>query len=235
MNRIVRAVFRRLGIIHVGRRRVRDLVDFLDDRKIDVVIDVGANIGQFGQYLRTNGYQGKIVSFEPVESEFQTLSRKTAADGNWQAHHCGLGATPGQATINVAELSVFSSILPSTAAAGQHDRRTAIHHVETIQIRTLDEAAAGLTGNLFLKIDTQGFEKAVIEGGRQTLPRLSGILMELPIFHVYEGEWQFHEGLEFMAKAGFVPAQIQAVNYHGKDRVSAVDFDCLFRPRGPFD
>jgi FkbM family methyltransferase len=235
VNRIIRAIYRRLGIIHVGRRRVRDLVDFLENRKIEQVIDVGANNGQFGEFLRANGYRGKIISFEPIEAEFQTLSRKAAADGNWEAHHCGLGAVTGQATIHVAELTVFSSILPSTDAAAQHDSRTAIDHTETIPIRTLDEVAAGLTGNLFLKIDTQGYEKQVIEGGRQTLPRLSGILMELPIFHVYAGEWQFHEGLKFMADAGFVPAQIQAVNYHGKDKVSAVDFDCLFRPIGPSD
>ena len=40
---------------------------------------------------------------------------------------------------------------------------------------------------------------------------------------------------ELMADAGFVPAQIQPVNYHGLDNVSLVDVDCLFRPLGPAD
>jgi FkbM family methyltransferase len=235
LRRIVRAAYRRLGILHVGRRRVRDLIDFIEDRNIDLVIDVGANRGQFGESLRASGYRGRIVSFEPVEKEFKTLAEKALPDGNWEAHHCGLGAVAGEVAIHVAELTVFSSILPSTDAAAQHDSRTAIDHMETVQIRTLDEVAAGFSGNIFLKIDTQGYEKQVIEGGRQTLSRVAGILMELPIIHVYEGEWQFHEGLKFMAEAGFVPAQIQAVNYHGRDNVSAVDFDCLFRPRGPLD
>lgn len=52
---------------------------------------------------------------------------------------------------------------------------------------------------------------------------------------MYKGEWQFHEALQFMAEAGFVPAQMQAVNYHGQDNVSAVEFDCLFRPRSAVD
>jgi len=52
LNRIVRAAYKRLGIIHVGRRRVRDLTDFIEDRRIDTVIDVGANVGQFGESLR---------------------------------------------------------------------------------------------------------------------------------------------------------------------------------------
>lgn len=114
MNRMIRAAYKRLGIIHLGRRRVRDLIDFIEDREIDVVMDVGANVGQFGESLRDGGYRGRIVSFEPIEAPFQTLSRKAAADGNWEAHHCGLGAVSGTAALNVSELSVFSSILGMT-------------------------------------------------------------------------------------------------------------------------
>ncbi len=235
MNRIIRALYKRLGIIHLGRRRVRDLIDFIEDRKIDLVIDVGANVGQFGESLRAGGYRGRIVSFEPIESAFQTLSIKAAADGNWEVHHCGLGAASGAAVLHVSKLSVFSSILDMTSAAALHDSRMAVDHIEQIPIQTLDQVAAGLSGRMLLKIDTQGYERQVIEGGQQTIPRLMGILMELPVIRVYDGEWQFHEALRFMAEAGFVPAQIQPVGYHGMDNVSAVEFDCLFRPLGQAD
>jgi hypothetical protein len=56
--------------------------------------------------------------------------------------------------------------------------------------------------------------------------------MELPIIQLYQGTWQFHGALEFIASAGFVPAQVHPVNYHSKDNVSLVEVDCLFRPRG---
>jgi FkbM family methyltransferase len=235
MSRAIRAVYKRLGIIHLGRRRVRDLTDFIQDRQIDVIIDVGANEGQFGESLRDEGYRGKIVSFEPVESVYRVLAKKAAADGSWEAHHCGLGMEQGEAVIHVAELTVFSSILPSSGAAALHDHRTAIERTETVPIETLDRVAKDLTGSMLLKIDTQGYEKQVIEGGRQTLSRVKGILMELPIIHVYDGEWQFHEAVKYMADAGFVPAQIQPVGYHGQDKVSLVEVDCLFRPRGRVD
>ena len=43
-------------------------------------------------------------------------------------------------------------------------------------LRTLDEIATGnLTGKILLKIDTQGYEKQVLEGGRQTMARSLGI------------------------------------------------------------
>ncbi|MGC1463599.1 MAG: FkbM family methyltransferase [Terracidiphilus sp.] len=235
MNRLIRSAYKRLGIIHLGRRRVRDLIDFIEDRKIDVVIDVGANVGQFGESLRDGGYRGRIVSFEPIKSTFQTLANKAAKDGKWEIHHCGLGAASGTASLNVSELSVFSSILNMTSAAGLHDSRMAVDHIEEVPIRTLDEVTAGLSGRILLKIDTQGYERQVIEGGQQTVRRSLGILMELPIIHVYEGEWSFHEALKFMAGKGFVPAQIQPVGFHGKDNVSAVEFDCLFRPLSNVD
>ena len=235
MNRVIRSIYKRLGIIHLGRRRVRDLIDFIEDRQIDLVIDVGANIGQFGESLRDGGYQGRIVSFEPIESAFQTLAKKAAGDSKWEVHHCGLGAAAGTANLHVSELSVFSSILNMTSAAGLHDSRMAVDHVEEVPIQTLDQVAAGLSGKILLKIDTQGYERQVIEGGQQTIPRMLGILLELPIIHVYDGEWSFHEALKFMAGMGFVPAQIQPVGYHGIDKVSAVEFDCLFRPLSQVD
>jgi FkbM family methyltransferase len=235
MNRVGRAISKRLGLLHLGKRRVRDLVDFIDDRVIDVVMDVGANVGQFGKALRESGYRGRIVSFEPIASAFQALKKTAQGDSKWETNHCGLGAAAGVARLNVSELTVFSSILDSTSAGSLHDKRMSVDHVEESAIRTLDEVAAGIEGTILLKVDTQGYERQVIEGGRQILPRLAGIMLELPVIHTYEGVWQFHEAVKFMDDAGFVPAQITPVGYHTVDKVSAVEFDCLFRPRSQVD
>ena len=235
MNRIIRAAYKRLGILHVGRRRVRDLIDFIENRQIDTVIDVGANVGQFGESLRSGGYKGKIVSFEPTKSAYQVLSKKAELDGAWETHHCGLGAAPGTAILHASQLSVFNSILELSNVAKLHDNRMTVDHTEEITINTLDQAVGSLAGKMLLKIDTQGYEKQVMEGARQTMSRAAGILLELPVVRTYEGEWQFHDALKYMAEAGFVPAQIQAVGYHGSDNVSAVDFDCLFRPQSQID
>jgi methyltransferase, FkbM family len=235
MNKLVRKACKRLGIMRVGRRRVRDIVDFIEDRKIDLVIDVGGNVGQFGDGLRSSGYRGKIISFEPVSAVYEQLVEKAKADGNWEAHNCGLGPEPGKAQIHVSELTVYSSILDMTSTANLLDSRTAIARTEEIEVRTLDQIAAELTGNILLKIDAQGYERPIIEGGKQTVPRMLGIQLEIPVIRVYEGEWQFHEAMKYMADIGFVPAQILPVNYHSADKVSGVDFDCLFRPLGPLD
>jgi len=208
-----------------------DLMDFVRDRSVDVVLDVGANVGQFGGLLRVKGYQGKIVSFEPIHAVYQELAVKAAEDGNWEANNFALGAKSENTVINVSHSSVFSSILPSTDAAARFDDQAAVSHTETIEVRKLDDVGLATSDAILLKIDTQGFEREVLEGGRHLLPRVKGVLMELPIVHLYERTWQFHEAVEFMSDAGFVPAQIHPVNYHSADQVSLVEVDCLFRPR----
>jgi FkbM family methyltransferase len=231
MKPFIRRSLRKLGV-DVARVRDRpDLAAFLNDRSIDVVLDVGANVGQFGERLRAAGYRKKIVSFEPVSFVYETLARKAKADGNWEVHKFALGAVAEKATINVSDNTTYSSILAITDAATRHDTAAAATHQETIDVRRLDEVFPTLAGNVLLKIDTQGYEKQVLEGGRQALTMMKGVLMELPIIHLYEGTWQFHEALEFMTEIGFVPAQIHPVNYHVIDPLSVLEVDCLFRPR----
>ena len=102
---------------------------------------------------------------------------------------------------------------------------------ETIEVRTLDDICPDLSEPTLLKIDTQGHECHVLEGARGVPPGMAAVLMELPIIHLYQDNWQFHEAVAFMAGAGFVPAQIHPVNYHLADDVSLVEVDCPFRPR----
>jgi FkbM family methyltransferase len=231
MKQLVKQSLERLGfeIRRVGADR--GLMDFITSRGVNIVLDVGANVGQFGELLRLKGYKGKIISFEPISAIYQTLAAKAAADGNWKASNFALGAESGNTMINVSSASVFSSILPPTKAAFQHDTKAVVSRTENIEVRKLDDICINLSGNMLLKVDTQGYEKSVLEGGQQMLPTMKGVLLELPIVHLYEGTWRFHEAVEYMSRAGFVPAQIHPVNYHSIDDVSLVEVDCLFRPR----
>lgn len=58
----------------------RHLLNVLDAYDIDCVIDVGANAGQYGKFLREIGFEGHIVSFEPVSVAFTLLEQQSAAD-----------------------------------------------------------------------------------------------------------------------------------------------------------
>ena len=44
---------------------------------ISLVLDVGANVGQYAKIARKAGYKGQIVSFEPLGQAFSKLARFT--------------------------------------------------------------------------------------------------------------------------------------------------------------
>ncbi len=56
-------------------------IELINRHNIDLVIDVGANMGQFGIDLRSAGYDGQIISFEPITECYDHL--QSIADKNW--------------------------------------------------------------------------------------------------------------------------------------------------------
>ncbi len=231
MKAHVKRILRQFDLDLVRASSRQTIMDFLTDRKIDLVLDVGANEGQFARSLRASHYQGWIRSFEPIASVAQVLATSAAGDPKWDVETFALGATAERAAINVSDSTVFSSLRDTTDAAERFSEQAAVHRTEEIEVRTLDDVVPTMPANTLLKIDTQGFEKQVLDGARRTLPALKGVLMELPIIQLYHGNWKFHEAVEYMDRAGFVPAQIHPVNFHWRDKVSLVEVDCLFRPK----
>ena len=80
-------------------RHMRRLFDLLT---IDLVIDVGANAGQFRDLVRDQvGYAGRILSFEPVPHLAKALALRAEADPLWTVEPRALGATPGSSNFNI--------------------------------------------------------------------------------------------------------------------------------------
>ena len=222
------------GALYQLKRTTPTLHDFLKSRNVDVVFDVGGNDGHFGLSLRQEGYQGLIVSFEPLRAAYDLLKARADQDGAWETHPVALGERPGKAVINVSKANVFSSLLDQRAAAVTFDANAASTRTEEVTVATLDQFAPTFAGRAcFLKIDTQGYERQVLLGAKATLPMLQGVQLELPIIHLYAGVWGLPEALRFMLDRDFVVAQIHPVNMHGADPVSWVEADCIFRRTDP--
>ena len=172
---------------------------------IDLVLDVGANTGQYGQSLREAGYRGRIVSFEPLTSAHAALQRNTAGDVRWTIHpRCAIGDRDCEITINIAGNSVSSSVLPMLAKHAEAAPESRYVGRETVPLSRLDSAAAAYLPNargVYLKIDTQGFEAPVLAGAAEMLLRCRAVQLELSLVPLYEGQqlWQ-HFLSEFAAK-----------------------------------
>ena len=214
----------------VGNFREPSLVDFLRCQAIDLVLDVGANEGQFAAGLREAGYAGEIVSFEPISAVFAKLAAHAAGARGWTARRLALGDRVGTAEIAVTEHSVYSSLKPHAAwRRGGQNPDTAVIGTESVELTTLDRIFAPFAGRaVFLKIDTQGFEQQVLAGAAESLQKITAVQLELSIVHFYEQVWPLTEAIGFMERAGFVIAQLRPVDYLA-GTASLAEIDCVFR------
>jgi FkbM family methyltransferase len=177
------------------------------NRGIDLVLDVGANKGQFGSSLREEiGYRGRIVSFEPLSEAFADLRRIATADAAWSCHNFALGEETGEATINISANSHSSSLLPVSERAIEIEPSVAPVARERIKLRRLDDvfAEAVRPGETpYLKIDAQGYEMKILKGGLHVLERFPLIQLETSFFPVYKDESLIGEVIQFLATLGF--------------------------------
>ncbi|MCS3501746.1 FkbM family methyltransferase [Bradyrhizobium japonicum] len=212
------------------RRHHPNLVEFLQSRSVNLVLDVGANEGQFGQDLRSHGYSGKIVSFEPVVDVFKGLEKKCEADQKWECRNTALGDANGIIQINVSKNTAMSSIVKQTEIGRDSIYESQVVRVDKVPITTLDSMFEEFAGErVFLKVDTQGFEQSVLRGGVNSLQKLLGVQLELPLIHLYEDTWKFDEALRFMREAGFTLSQLRPVTYYSRDPEALLEVDCVFR------
>jgi FkbM family methyltransferase len=171
------------------------------------VLDVGANIGQFAGLVRKVGYTGSMVSFEAIPQVHSALLEATKMDARWVAAPCAaLGASRGEIDIHISKNSVSSSVLPMGAAHLEAEPDSIYLGKQSVRMERLDELAATLipaTGPLYLKIDTQGYERQVLEGSTGLLPRLAAIQVEMSLVPLYEGAPSFTELATFIEGLGY--------------------------------
>lgn len=174
---------------------------------VDLLLDIGANTGQFVQEMRIVGYSGRVVSFEPLSDAFVQLQQNASSDEKWTVHDRGaIGDVDGVIEINISGNSQSSSILPMLAAHRSAAVDSAYIASETTPIRTLDSVSPSYLDeatNLFIKIDTQGFEWQVLDGGLETLKQARGLLVELSLLPLYDGQRLWRHIIDRLESEGF--------------------------------
>lgn len=180
---------------------------------VDLVFDVGANTGQFASELRSIGFKGQIVSFEPLPEAYQTLTATAARDPGWAVHRrAAIGDFDGEIEINIAGNSVSSSVLPMLDSHSSAAEGSAYIGSERVPIYRLDSVARTYirdSSRYFVKIDTQGFEWQVLDGARATLGQAKGVLCELSLVPLYEGQRLWMDVLHRLEAEGFTLWSIQ--------------------------
>jgi len=186
---------------------------FLENYEIDTVLDIGANSGQFAQELRQDiGYTGRIISFEPLRQVFKLLEAHAKGDQRWETFNIAIGDVEEKREINVAGNSLSSSfldILPTHLNAAPDSKYIG---KEVIDVRSLDsmfEQVCKDASNIYMKIDTQGFESKVLRGAATSLSRIGTIQMEMSLVPLYGTELLFDEMCILMRENGYTLIAIE--------------------------
>ncbi len=195
MKELIRGVANSLGYDIVKTRNSNaelstHLANVVSSKNIDCVLDVGANSGQYGYFLRKNGFRGTIISFEPVKAVFDELARNAESDKNWLCYNLALGDQNEDKEINVYKSTVFSSFLTASDYSKKIWNSLETVKPETVKVCRLDDMFEEIVAKtrcqkFYLKMDTQGYDINVFRGAKNSLTHIEALQSELSLIPVY--------------------------------------------------
>lgn len=200
------------------------------DWGITGVIDVGANAGQFADFLRRDvRFGGPILSIEPIPALARHLTARST--GTWRVLQCAVGRHPGSTEFHVTAGTEFSSILPlsedSVALFGQQTDRMETLEVE---IQTLDwiiESHRDWLGDrVYLKLDTQGYDLEALAGLQAQESVVVACQSEVALTPLYEGAPDLFQTIAAFGTRGFSVSQFAPNN--GGHYPKLLELDCHF-------
>jgi FkbM family methyltransferase len=219
---------RRYSIENSHDLRRQQLFELLN---IDLVLDVGANSGQYGKQLRKGGYKGKILSFEPITSVYNDLKNKADTDGNWDCIKTALGNSTKDIAINISKNLASSSILEMESKHLDDAPESVYISKEIVRQTTLDNIVLSQEiykkSNIYLKIDTQGYEMQVLTGAEQSFEYIKAIEVELSLVPLYHGQALLPEISDLLYSRGYVLYSINDV-FVSKKNGQVLQIDGLF-------
>ena len=211
-ERITKKTFQNFGILvrkyNAATSEELRRIKLLQHYKIDLVFDIGANVGQYATGIIDAGYAGKIVSFEPLTSAYSVIENESKKHTNWMvAPRCAVGSKREEIEINISANSVSSTLLNMLDSHYQGAPDSKIIGKEKVQVYPLDEIGVEYSQsakNIFIKIDVQGFEQELLKGAQAMIDKAVGVEMEISLIPLYENQnWLLPQVLDYMGNKGF--------------------------------
>jgi len=162
---------------------------------VKTVIDIGANDGQYAEYLNDFFKPTVIHAFEPLavcQPKLAALGQKIP---HLTVHHVALADEAGEATFFSNEYAPASSLLTVSDLARRAFPETERASASTVRLARLDDvlSADTLGRDILVKIDVQGVEDRVIRGGHGVFSAAKIVLIEMSFAPVYDGQPLFEE------------------------------------------
>lgn len=210
------------------------LAEVIRSRGINCIIDVGGNRGQSAQRMRTLGYTGRIVSFEPSPTSLPIIEAAAAKDPDWTVRPVALSSKPGEAELRLHQLPELDSLLDALPGVVDQIPLMEGTGTATITLSTLeDEFPAVIAGidepRVVIKCDTQGHDAEVMRGaGDKGLDEaVVAVLVELAAQPIYSGQPAMTTVMDLIMKDGFTPVAFEPF-FESSDGLRLVELDAFF-------
>ena len=205
----------------------------LRGRHINLVLDVGASRGQYARLVRRLGYDGEMVSFEPIPENVQLLRQQAVRRrGRWTIAPITLGDREETLPFQVMAATEFSSFsAPSAYGRDTFPAGLAVARIEQVAVRRLDAALSELVPGcadrvVHLKVDTQGYDMRVLRGLGALAGTVRSLQIEVAFRKIYSEETGYREALAEVEALGFHLTGLWPVARHASLHV--IEADCLF-------
>ena len=197
---------------------------------VGLVVDVGANVGQYAVELRKEGFRGRILSVEPVADSCSLLAKRSKSDPRWDCLNVALGRDEGVCEIHVSENRVSSSVLKMSALHVEAVPSSQYRFSETVAMCRLDDLVTPdqlVAEIIAVKLDVQGYERQVLAGGQRVLAVAAVVETEVSLVELYEGQADLQEMLGYMCEHGFRPVGVQS-GFRHPDTDETLQLNVLF-------
>lgn len=178
---------------------------WLVDSGIGTFIDIGANVGVWSRTIHELFPTARIYAFEPLQDCFEVLQQRMKGITGFRAFNIAFGDSAGSIEFYRSSYSASSSFLPMAELHKRAFPKTAGATKLVVRCERLDDVMDGLAidGNLMVKIDVQGFEDKVIDGGKKTIADASVIIVETSFYSLYNGQPLFGDIFSRLQSLGF--------------------------------
>ncbi len=200
------------------------------DLAAGLVIDLGANEGNFTNAIATLVPAAHVLAVEPAPGPRAQLEQRFAGRPNVTIVGQAVGERPGTAAFHLTAHSHNSSLQPprKDMVALYDDAGWSIVETIEVPVTTLDTLAGDQDVSV-LKLDVQGGELPVLRGGRAALQRTTAVLMEVTFVSHYENDATFGALHDELTSQGF---ELMAMSETGRtaDGVPTWGDACYVRP-----
>lgn len=189
-----------------SRQNLFRILDF------EVVIDVGANSGQWASSIRLDGYSDLIVSLEPIPHVFSELALNTVADEKWIAINGAIDSARGLRDLFVSSndglSSSFFPLLDDHKMAVPEVNFIGVEQVETYPLEEF--LLRYQSGRIYIKIDTQGSELIALQSiSNESFKKILAVEIEVSLVGTYQDCPLIEEIISFMRTRNFRPYRIE--------------------------